>query len=162
MTTAWRKKITTRNPQANAVKEKVHRTLGNIIHTFELQKIEVDEDDPWTGILSATMFAIRVTVHTTLQYTPMQSVFGRDAILNVQHEANWKFTTAQRQKFIYKNNKIENAKCIPHTYNIGDKVMIKNDQTAKYSNYAYKGSYTIIEKYNNGTIRIQMGPISDT
>ena len=123
--------------------------------------MEVDEDDPWTGILSATMFAIRATVHTTLQYTPMQLVFGRDAILNVQHEANWKFITARKQKFINKNNKIENAKRIPHTYNIGDKVMIKNDQTAKYSNYAYKGPYTIIEKYNNGTVRIQMGPISD-
>ena len=39
--------------------------------------------------------------------------------------------------------------------------MTKNDQTAKYSNNAYRGPYTIIEKYNNGTVRIQMGPISD-
>ena len=66
-----KKTIMTRNPQANAIIERVHRTVGNIIHTFKLQKMEVDEDDPWTGILSATMFAIRATVHTTLQYTPM-------------------------------------------------------------------------------------------
>jgi transposase InsO family protein len=81
------KPITTRNPQANAIIERVHQTIGNIIRTFNVQAM--DQDDPWTGILAATMFAVRATCHTTLQASPMQLVFGRDAVLNVKHVSNW-------------------------------------------------------------------------
>jgi hypothetical protein len=57
----------------------VHQTIENIIRTFS--KENMDEKNPWAGILAATMFAIRATYHTTLQATPMQLVFGRDSIL---------------------------------------------------------------------------------
>ena len=57
--------ITTRNPQANAILERVHQTIGNIIRTFSFEDLE--EDDPWSGILSAEAFAIRATVGTTTE-----------------------------------------------------------------------------------------------
>ena len=62
-----------------------------MIRTFCMHETEIDENDPWSGVLSATMFATRATLHTTLQATPSQLVFGRDAIMNIKHEANWKF-----------------------------------------------------------------------
>jgi transposase InsO family protein len=77
-----------RNPQANAILERVHQTLGNIIRTFELQDKYLDEEDPWAGILSAAAFALRSTYHTTLQASPGQLVFGRDMMLNKKHKAN--------------------------------------------------------------------------
>ena len=40
------KPITTRNPKANAIVERVHQTIGNIIRTFELQDNYLDEEDP--------------------------------------------------------------------------------------------------------------------
>jgi hypothetical protein len=43
----------------------------------------------WDGILSALGFAMRATVHTTNRASPAQLVFGRDAMLNVNFEANW-------------------------------------------------------------------------
>ena len=61
------KGITTRNPQANAVIERLHQNLANIIRTFELQENYLDEDDPFVGVLSAAAFAVRATYHTTLQ-----------------------------------------------------------------------------------------------
>ena len=64
------KPITVRNPQANAIVERVHQVIGNIIRTFELENNYLDEDDPWIGILSATAFAVRSTFHTTLRSTP--------------------------------------------------------------------------------------------
>ena len=85
-----KKTITTCNPQANAIVERVHQTIGNIIRTMELYDQELDQEEPFRGVISATCFAIRSTVHTTTQYTPVQLVFGRDAILNIAHEANWK------------------------------------------------------------------------
>ena len=47
-----------RNPQANAIVERIHQVIGNIIRTFELEDNYLDEDDPWKGILSATAFAV--------------------------------------------------------------------------------------------------------
>jgi transposase InsO family protein len=92
-----RRPITVRNPQANAIVERVHQVIGNIIRTFELQTNYLDEDDPWKGILSATAFAIRCTYHTTLRSTPGQLVFGRDLIFNIQHAANWDIIRQQKQ-----------------------------------------------------------------
>ena len=83
----------------------------------------MDEEDPWSGVLAAAMFALRATYHTTTQATPMQLVFGRDAILNTVFEANWKYIQDRKQQLIRKNNQRENAKRIPDEYHVGDKVL---------------------------------------
>ena len=77
-----RRPITTRNPQSNAIIERIHQTIGNIIRTFDVSNIV--NNDPWSGILAATMFAVHTTYHTKLQASPMQLVFGQDAILNIK------------------------------------------------------------------------------
>ena len=82
-----RKPITNRNPQSNAIIERIHQTIGNIIRIFDVSNIV--NNDAWSGILAATMFAVRATYHTTLQASPMQLVFGQDSILNIKHVANW-------------------------------------------------------------------------
>ena len=73
-----RKPIITRNPQPNAIIEQIHQTIGNIIRTFDVSNIV--NNDPWYGIISATIFAVRENYHTTLQASPMQIVFFRDVI----------------------------------------------------------------------------------
>ena len=104
------KPITVRNPQANAIVERIHQVIGNIIRTFELEDNYLEEDDPWKGILSATAFAVRSTFHTTLQNSPGQLVFGRDMIFNIKHTANWEYIRARKQRIINKNNERENSK----------------------------------------------------
>ena len=80
--------ISIRIPQANAIVERVHQTIGNIISTFKIQKMDIENEKPWEGILSSTMFPIQSTMHTTTQHTPSQLVFGQDEILNISQEAN--------------------------------------------------------------------------
>ena len=80
--------ISIRNPQANAIVERIHQTIGNIIHTFNIQQMDLDNDNPCEGIPSSTMFVIQSTVHATTQHTPSQWIFGRDAILNINQKAN--------------------------------------------------------------------------
>jgi len=155
------KLITTRNPQANAIVERVHQVIGNMIRTFELQHNYLDEDDPWKGVLSAVAFAIRATYHTTLRKTPGQLVFGRDMILNVQHTANWEYIRSRKQKLINKNNRLENAKRVKHTYQVGDLVMLRKGTENKYEQ-PYSGPHSILQVNTNGTVRLQMGPIADT
>ena len=110
------KAITTRNPQANAIIELVHQTIGNIIRTFDVQTM--DTNNPWAGILAATMFSVCATYHTTLQASPMQLVFGRDAILNVKHITNWEHIQQRLQTRINENNERENKSRRVHQYSL--------------------------------------------
>ena len=155
------KPITVRNPQANAIVERVHQVIGNIIRTFELEDNYLDEDDPWKGILSATAFAVRSTYHTTLQKSPGQLVFGRDMILNIQHQANWEMIKQRKQQIIEKNNLQENAKRIPHNYKVGDQVLLSKGTENKYET-PYSGPHTILQIFNNGTVRLKVKGVTDT
>ena len=103
------------------------------------------------------MFAIRSTYHTTLQATPAQLVFGRDAILNVQFKANWTYIKERKQKLINENNRRENAKRQPYNYEVGDKILIRDAQKHKFGRDPYAGPYVICRINDNGTIQYQKG-----
>ena len=64
-----KKPIMTRNPQANAIVEHVHQTIGNMLRTFSAQDAELDEEDPWSGILMAIAFAVHSMGSYTLLHT---------------------------------------------------------------------------------------------
>ena len=150
-----RKLITTRNPQANSMVERAHQTIHNLI---AVQGIESREDLPngsWDGIISAVGFAMRATIHTTTRATPAQLVFGRDAIHNTRFEANWKYIKDRRVRAIIQNNERENARRTPHTYSVGDTVMVEQYQHRKYGQPKYKGPYTVDRVNDNGTVRLR-------
>ena len=158
------KGTTVRNPQANAVLERIHQTLSNIIRTFQLQDDPyMDPAHPWAGILSAAMFALRATYHTTLQATPAQLVFGRDAILNTVFEANWQLIKERKQKIINLNNARENARRISHTYRVKDQVMCVGKPTlAKFGSDPWDGPHEIVKVNDNGTVRLKKGSVIET
>ena len=59
------KSITSRNPQANTTLERVHQTFGNILLTFKVQNMVLDDKNTCNGVLASTMFALRAILHTT-------------------------------------------------------------------------------------------------
>ena len=95
---------------------------------MKVQGMVLDDENPWDGVLSATMFALRATVHTTIRFTPTQLVFGRDAILNTHHEADWQIIKDRKQRLINHGNERENKNRKDHTYRVGDKVLLKNEK----------------------------------
>ena len=124
------KPITNRNPQSNAIIEKIHQTIGNIIRTFDVSNIV--NNNPWSGILAATIFAICATYHTTLQAHPMQLVFGREAILNIKHIDNWERIQQHKQEWTNHCNKRENMRRNNHQYMVGDKILVKRKKNSKH------------------------------
>ena len=50
--------ISVRDPQANAIVERAHQTIGNIIYTLKIQKMDLNNAIPWEGILSPIVLAI--------------------------------------------------------------------------------------------------------
>ena len=78
-----RKLITTRNPQSNVIIKRTHKYIEDIIRTFDVSNIV--NNDPWSGILAATIFAIRSNYHATIQACTTQLVFGQYDIFNNKH-----------------------------------------------------------------------------
>eukprot|EP00955_Chlamydomonas_euryale_P012036 129713-Chlamydomonas_euryale.AAC.1 len=68
-----RKPITSRNPQANSMVERAHKTIHNLVNSNIIRGTQdLDKDDPWTGVLTAVRFGMNSTVHTTNRATPAQ------------------------------------------------------------------------------------------
>ena len=150
-----RKLITSRNPQANSIIERVHKTIHNMVRVHQIRtKADLDANFGWTGILSAVRRAVISTVHTTLRATPTQLVFGRDAILNVSFQADWNYIKERKQRLILQNNKRENATRKDHVYTVGDHVMISQDTNRKHGSDPYKGPYTVTQINDNGTVQL--------
>jgi hypothetical protein len=134
--------------------ERAHQTIHNLIRSQQIRDKRDLVDGDWSGILSALGFAMRATVHTTSRATPSQLVFGRDAVLNVSFEADWQYIKARKQRLIKQNNVRENSKRLPHTYNVGDKVVVEQDPNRKHGANRYKGPYEITHVFDNGTVRL--------
>ena len=151
-----RKPITTRNPQANAMVERCHATLHEMVRTIQCRdKRDLPQAlDQWAGVLSAVGFAMRSTVHTTNRATPAQLVFNRDAIHNVRFEADWQYIRQRKQRVILQNNKRENASRVDYTYKVGDEVMIMQDHNRKHGEDRYEGPHRVSRVHDNGTVQL--------
>ena len=97
-----------------------------------------------------------------MQAMPAQLVFGRDAVLKIMFDADWKSIRERKQHAININNQRENAKHISHTYKVGDLVLYQNDFLAKFNQDPYDGPYRIVHTNTNGTVRLKMGAVTDT
>ena len=124
------KPTTTRNTESNAIIKRIHQTIGNIIRIFEVSNTV--NNDPWSGILSATMFSVRATYHTTLQASPMQLVFDPDAILKIKHVADWEHIRQRKQSQINHNRNCKNMRRNNHQYKVGDKILVKRRKNSKH------------------------------
>ena len=104
---------------------------------------------------------MRSTLHTTLKKTPGQFVFGRDMILNIQHQADWEAIKNRKQEIINKNNERENAKRRPHSYNVRDKVLLRIGTENKMES-PNSGPHEILQVNDNGTVRLRVDAVTDS
>ena len=84
--------------------------------------MDLDNENPWEGVLFSTMFTTRSTVHNTIRRTPSHLVFGRDVILSINQEANWQLIKQHKQVLTNKGNHKEKQNRQSHVYRTRDKV----------------------------------------
>jgi transposase InsO family protein len=155
--------ITTANPQANAVVERIHQVIGNMLRTMDVANCYLlpPPYDPWAGLISAIAFAIRSTWNSSMRATPGQLVFGRDMMLNIRHLVDWHYMQTRRQKIASENNARENAKRVPHNYEVGDLVLKAKGNPGDKSavrptlQRPFEGPYRVHHVWNNGTVTIR-------
>ena len=62
--------INTSHLKANVILVRTHQTIGNIICIFKIQQMDLDNENPWEGILSSTLiYYVCHTVHGAHFYT---------------------------------------------------------------------------------------------
>ena len=114
--------ITVKNPRANAIVERMHQVLGDMLRVQLAARH--GEEDPIKELTSAAAYGIRATVHGVTQYTPSQLIYNRDLILRTRIEADIELARQRREKAVYINNQRENRRRIKYHYKKGDRVLI--------------------------------------
>ena len=90
----------------------------------------------------------------------MQLVFGRDAIINIKHVADWEQIRQHKQLRINHNNMRENMRRNNHKYKVDDKILVKCKKNSKHE-LEFMGPLPITQINDNGTVRFQKGIINN-
>ena len=88
-------------------------------------------------------------------------MFGRDVILPISIRANWPRSKEKRQLEILRNNARENAGRVPHSYKIGEKVLLRKEGILRKLASPRDGPFEITRVYDNGTVQINRGAVSE-
>jgi transposase InsO family protein len=156
--------ITSKNPQSNAIVERMHQTVGNIlrtlVHTTPPEDVTsakrlVDE------ALSTTQHALRAAVSTALGSSPGALVFGRDMFLDVPMIADWHLIARRREQMVNESLRRENMKRRRYDYVQGQRVMMKVFKPNKLEATA-KGPYRIVQVHVNGTVTLELRQAGET
>lgn len=114
--------ITVKNPRANAIVERMHKVLGDMLRVQIASRH--GQENPVRDLTSAAAYGIRATVHGVTQCTPAQLVYSKDMILRTRMIADVELVRQRREAAIRINNARENKRRITYNYKKGDYVLI--------------------------------------
>ena len=89
---------------SNAVLERIHQVLGNLVQTYKITQNYVDEYKLWSVILDVADFAIFSTKNRIEGYILGQLIFVCDMILPIKHTVDWELIHQKTQTQINKYN----------------------------------------------------------
>ncbi len=92
-----RKPTSVKNPQANAIQERIHAVLGNMLRTSELDMAETVKASDIAIFLSDVAWAVCSTYHTVLKASSGAAIFGRDMLFDIPFIADWQKIGEHRQ-----------------------------------------------------------------
>ena len=119
-----RKPTSVKNPQANAILERVHQVLMTMLRTAELDMAATVTPSDIDTFLTNASWAIRSTYHTVLKASPGAAIFGRDMLFDIPFIADWNKIRDYRQRQTDLNTARENKLRVDYDYTVGDKVLI--------------------------------------
>jgi len=153
--------ITTKNPQANAVCERMHGTIKNQLRTIFHANPPQDVGGALDIIdlaISSAMHASRTAVHRTLKISPGALAFHRDMLLPIPILADFNLIRQRRQTLIDDDARRANqSRIVSHDYTIGDEILIKVERPGPLGPRAI-GPYTIVQVHTNGTVTFERMP----
>jgi hypothetical protein len=153
-----RKPTTIKNPQANAILERLHQVLGQMICLFELDMAKTITPDDVDVFLDNVAWAIGSTYHTVLKASPAAAIFGCNMLFDIPFIADWNKIGDYRQRQTNLSTACKNSKQVDHDYKVGNKVLSTQEGILCKAESPYSQEpWTIMTVHMNGTIRIQSG-----
>jgi hypothetical protein len=153
---------TVANPQSNAVNERLHQTVENALRTILHAHHPANQAEAATIIdncFATARFAVRSAVHRTLNVSPGAMVFQRDMVLPIPLIADFELIRQRRQAVVDDNKRRQNLRRIFHDYNVGDEVLIINqDPNRPKLAPVSHGPYVVQQVHVNGTLMILHAP----
>ena len=114
-----------RNPQTNAICERMHQTVGDILrvtlHTNQPTNMN-DTNQCIDNALATCMHSLRYSVNKALDTSLGALVYNRDMIMDVPLIGNLTTIRDRRQSLIEENLIRQNSNQIEHHYRIGNMV----------------------------------------
>ena len=159
-----RKPTTIKNPQANAILERVHGVLGDMMRTSNINNLDTVDENLIDEFLTDAAWAIRSTHHSVLRASPGQCIFGRDMLFDIPFLCDWSDIGKRRQQLVDRSNARENKKRVPFDYTVGSKAMIIKSTDGSHLPKAedvHEGPYLVTQVFTNGTVRLQRGSVNE-
>jgi hypothetical protein len=122
-----RKPTSVKNPQVNAILERIHAVLGNMLRTSKLNMAETVKASGIDVFLSDAAWAVCSTYHTVLKASPGTALFGQDMLFDILFIADWQKIGEHRQQLTDLNNARENKGRIDYDYKVGQKVLLRKE-----------------------------------
>ena len=157
----FKKPTTVKNPTANAILERMHAVIGNMLRTRELDMAPTVTEQDVEDFLVDVAWAIRSTHHTVLGSSPGAAIFGRDMLFDIPYTADWNKIGLRRQQQVNRDAERINASRKEYDYAVGQRCMLKIDGVSRKAKDKYEGPYLITQVYSNGNVRIQRGSVSE-
>ena len=153
--------ISVRNPQSNAICERLHQSVGNALRIYLSQQTSenvLNIAELVDNALATALHASRSTIHRTLGMSPGGIVFQRDMFLNIPLQVDFAILQEKRQLVINDNLRRANKRRHRHDYHPGNECLILDpNATGKLDNH-YLGPFQIVNTHVNGTVTIQKTP----
>jgi hypothetical protein len=151
-----RKPTIVKNPQANAILERIHAVLGNMLRTSELDMAKMVKASDIDVFLSDAAWAVCSTYHTVLKASPGAAIFGRDMLFDILFIADWQKIREHRQQLTDLNIAHENEGRIDYDYKVGQKVLLRKEGILHNAeSRLHKKPWLIKPVHRNGTITVQ-------
>jgi len=157
-----RKPTSVKNPQANAILERVHQVIMTMLRTAEVDMADSVTPSDIDTFLTNASWAIRSTYHTVLKASPGAAIFGRHMLFDIPYIADWNKIGDYRQRQTDLNTARENKQRVDYDYKVGDRVLIRKDGILRKTESRYDSEpWTITSVHTNGTIRVERGTKSE-
>ena len=144
---------TSMNPTANAICERLHQTVANVLRPTIVNHPPQNVDQATAAIdfaLSAAIHTTRCATSRMLGISPGALVFRRDMLLDIPIIADLEQIQQKRQIMIDENLRRQNSKRRNFNYSVGQEVLVKAVNPAKLEPRAH-GPYRIERVCINGT-----------
>ena len=151
-----------KNPQANAILERVHQVISSMLRTAEIDMATSVEPSDIDAFITNAAWAIRSTYHTVLKASPGAAIFGRDMLFDIPFLADWNKIREHRQCQTDLNMEWETCSHRDWDYKVEDQVLLRKDGILRKGESRYESDpWTITSVHTNGTIRVQRGTKSE-